>query len=311
MLQRKRVGLIAGALVALIMLAGVGTAAAAQRPDLYIVPGNAVFPEGIAYQQGSDNFFVSSSSDGTIYRGDLDRAELDPFLSAGGDGRTSATGMKVTDDGQLLVSGAGTGQIFVYDIATKALRARFNAGTPPATFINDVAIAPNGAAYFTDSFTPAIYRITPNRTGGWDFARWLDLSGTAIVYQDGFNLNGIVATSGGKYLITVQSNTGKLFRIGIADKTVAEIDLSGQTLPAGDGLVLRGSSLYVVQNANQISKVQLKNKFTSGAIISVTTDPSFSTTTTAAIAKGRLLVVNSQFAGPGTAPFTVSSTHVP
>ena len=311
-MHKKRMGLgIAVMSMLLIVSNGTSTTFADQRPTLYTVPGTAVFPEGVAYQRETSQFFVSSAANGTIYRGDLDEALLEPFLPAGGDGRVSATGMQVTDKGELLISGAGTGKIFVYDIATKALHASFQAGTPPSSFINDVAVAPSGAAYFTDSFTPVIYRITPTSTGSWALTTWLDLSGSPIVYQPGFNLNGIAATPDGKYLITVQSNTGRLFRITIADMSIVEIDLGGATLPAGDGLVLKGTHLYVVQNANQISEVRLKNGFSSGTITSVTTDPSFSTTTTAALAKGRLLVVNSQFGGPGLPPFTVSSIHVP
>ncbi len=40
-------------------------------PDRYILPGNAVFPEGIAYQPRTGDFFVSSTTDGTIFRGNL------------------------------------------------------------------------------------------------------------------------------------------------------------------------------------------------------------------------------------------------
>lgn len=312
-MQRKRVGLIVAVILALAVLGGgAGTALAGQRPSLYTIPGENIFPEGIAYQRGSDNFFVSSAGNGAIYRGDLDDPTLEPFLPAGADGRASATGMQVTDSGQLLVSGASTGKIFVYDIASKALRASFQAGTPGSSFINDVALTQSGAAYFTDSFTPAIYRIAPDGMGGWSFELWLDPTSSGVIqYQPGFNLNGIVATADGKYLITVQSNTGKLFRISLADKSVAAIDLGGQLLPAGDGLVLNGSHLYVVQNANQVTEVKLKEQSASGTVVSVTSDPSFSTTTTAALAKGRLLVVNSQFGGPGLPPFTVSSIKAP
>lgn len=314
MMQRKRMSLVVAVILALAVLGGgAGTALAGQRPSLYTIPGENIFPEGIAYQRGSDSFFVSSAGNGAIYRGELDNPTLEPFLPAGADGRVSATGMQVTDAGELLVSGAATGKIFVYDLTTKALKASFQADpSPSGNFINDVALTQSGAAYFTNSFTPAIYRATPDGMGGWAFEVWLDPTSSGVIqYQDGFNLNGIVATADGKYLITVQSNTGKLFRISLADKSVAEIDLGGQSLPAGDGLVLNGSHLYVVQNANQVTEVKLKEQSASGEVTSVTTDPSFSTTTTAALAKGRLLVVNSQFGGPGLPPFTVSSIKAP
>src|SRR5215213_2876530 len=84
----------------------------------YTLPGNAVFPEGIAYQPSSGAYFVSSNTDGTIYRGTLREPAATVFLPPGGDGRTTAIGLKVDNRGRLFVSGAATGQMFVYDATT-------------------------------------------------------------------------------------------------------------------------------------------------------------------------------------------------
>jgi Cu-Zn family superoxide dismutase len=187
--------------------------------------------------------------------------------------------------------------------------------TASPTFINDVAVTKDGSASFTDSQSPFLYRVAPDGSGGYTFETWIDFTGTALVYQAGFNLNGIEATPDGKYLIVVQSNTGKLFRISLATKEVVEIDLGGATVTNGDGLVLRGHSLYVVRNSMfQIDEVRLSGDFTSGEVVSSTNDPSFIYPTTAVIARGRLLVVNSQFnnrGGTPVLPFTVSSIRVP
>ena len=141
---------------------------------------------------------------------------------------------------------------------------------------------------------------------------WLDLTTTPIVYQAGFNLNGIVATPDDRYLIVSQTNTGELFRIDLATKAVVQIDLGGESV-AGDGLALRGQTLFAVAGG-LIVKVRLSDQFTSGDVLSRTGDASFSSPTTLAIARGRLLVVNSQFANQGgtpTLPFTVSSVPIP
>ena len=207
------------------------------RPTRYILPGDVVFPEGIAFQPSTNDFFVSSTTDGTIFRGDIRKKSARVFLPAGADGRTIATGMKVDSEGRLFISGASSGKIFIYDTKTGDLISKF-ADDLQSTFINDVAIAPNGAAYFTDSLSPFLYRVAANDEGRFTFKRWIDFTGTPLVYQPGFNLNGIVATPNGKYLIVVQSNTGKLFRITIATKEIVEIDLSGTTLTNGDGLLL-------------------------------------------------------------------------
>src|SRR6266545_828761 len=286
------------------------------RPTRYILPGDAVFPEGIAFQPSTNDFFVSSTTDGTIFRGDIRKKSAKVFLPGGADGRTTATGMKVDSEGRLFISGASSGKIFIYDTKTGDLIRKFANNLTP-TFINDVAIAPNGAAYFTDSLSPFLYRVAANDEGRFTFKRWIDFTGTPLVYQPGFNLNGIVATPNGKYLIVVQSNTGKLFRITIATKEIVEIDLNGATVTNGDGLLLSGHTLYVVRNQQAlIVKIRLSEDFTRGNVLSNTTDSSFAFPTTIARAGDGLLVVNSQFdkRGPGLTPvlpFTVSSIPVP
>src|SRR6185295_18272202 len=199
--------------------------------------------------------------------------------------------------------------MFIYSTENRKLIAKFNNGVQP-TFINDVAIAPSGAAYFTDSLSPFLYRVARD-DGKFKFTRWLDFTGTPLVFQPGFNVNGIAATSNGKYLIVVQSNTGKLFRITISSKKVVEIDLGGASVTNGDGIWLRGHTLYVSRNSNElIVKIRLADDFASGRVVSSTTDASFGFPTTIAQAGDRLLVVNSQFdkRGPGLMPelpFTV------
>src|SRR5438552_3411885 len=142
---------IAASFIAIAALASFAlAAAAAPRPSQYILPGDAVFPEGIAYQQGTGNFYVSSNQDGTIFRGNIDNPLTSVFFPAGSDGRTTATGLKVDDQGRLLIAGASSGKIFVYDTATGALLGQFSNGLT-TTFLNDIAITNDGAAYVTDS----------------------------------------------------------------------------------------------------------------------------------------------------------------
>ena len=285
-------------------------------PTRYVLPGSSVFPEGIAYDERTQLVFVSSTTDGTIFRGRSSDETLTPFLTGGTDGRTTAIGLEVDNDGHLFVAGGGTGFVFVYDELTGALLAKLSGGSSP-TFINDIAVDRNGIGYATDSQSPVIYRIVPNGSGGYTLERWLQLSGTPIVYVAGFNLNGIVVSSNDKYLFTVQSNTGKIFRIDIATKEIVQVDVGGAVFPNGDGLWLQGNSLYVLQNQQEIvSEIRLQQNQASGTVVSQTTDPSFMYPTSLVGARGRLLVVNSQFdrRGPGLSPvlpFTVSVVRVP
>jgi Cu-Zn family superoxide dismutase len=278
---------------------------------VYTLPGAAVYPEGVAYERSRRAFYVSSTTDGTIFRGRLGRGTAKVWLPPGTDGRTTAVGLKVDERrGRLFVAGGGTGDIWVYDTDTKALVARFSTRATQ-TFVNDVAVTRNGTAYATDSLAPVLYRIS-NRPGGRiRYEQWLCFEGTPLQYTTGFNVNGIAATPDGRTLLVVQSNTGLLFRIDVATKTVTQVALD-ERVTAGDGLLLEGRTLFVVRNAfGRIERIRLSKDLTSGTVRSVIEDPSFAFPTTVARAGRRLLVVNSQFdkrpSGAPVLPFTVSA----
>jgi WD40 repeat protein len=317
--SRYRTSIVALSVLAVMLGFGAfafSLAEAAPRPTRYILPGATVFPEGIAFEQSTGYFYVSSTTDGTIFRGSLDEEMTEVFLPGGEDARTAAIGLEVDDNGRLFVAGGATGQMFVYSTETGDLLASFD-NNQANTFINDVAVSRNGDAYFTDSRTPILYRVTTNDQGDLVLEEWLDLTGTPIVYETGNNLNGIEVTPNDRYLIVVQSNVGKLFRIDLATQEVVEISVPVATLTSGDGLLIRGHTLYVLRNRfEEIVKVELSGDYTSGRVVSTSTDPSFQFPTTFTQAHGRFLVVNSQFdrRGPGLEPdlpFNVSSISIP
>jgi Cu-Zn family superoxide dismutase len=283
-------------------------------PTRYVLPGSSVFPEGVAYDQQTQRVFVSSTTDGTVFAGDVSDVTLAPFLAPGADGRTTAVGLEVDNAGHLFVAGGATGFVFVYDANTGALIERLSGGSSP-TFINDIAATRDGVAYVTDSQSPVIYRLVPDGQGGYTIERWLELAGTPIAYTTGFNLNGIVLSANERYLYTIQTNTGKIYRIDVATKEIVQLDVGGATYPAGDGLWLQGNSLYVLQNQQElITELRVQPNQATATVVSQTTDESFMFPTSLVIARGRFLVVNSQFnnrGGTPVLPFTVSVIPVP
>ena len=272
-------------------------------PDTIALP-DGWQPEGIAVGDGP-TFFVGSIPTGAVYRGDL-RSGTGSVLVQGASGR-SATGLKY-DRGLLYVSGAATGKAFVYSATTGSLIHEYQLATGGgATFINDVVVTKD-AAYFTDSSRAVIYKL-PLAAGGTpaQAAQTLTLSGD-FQLAAGFNLNGIVASPDGEVLIAVQTNTGKLFRIDPNTGVTHTIDLGGATVTNGDGLLLQGKTLYVVQNVdNRISVVRLAPDFARGTVTGSISSPNFDTPTTIALFGSLLYAVNARFSTPPTpnTPYTV------
>jgi Cu-Zn family superoxide dismutase len=290
---------------------------------VFALPAGGGFPEGIAYDAATGDFYVGSTIDGTIYRGNVVSGMVEVFLP-GGTGRV-AVGLALDDGGRLFVAGGETGAVAVYDTETGQLLLEVANGLAPNTFLNDIAVNPAGVAYITDSFNPLLYRIvataippglgTPAPVPTTDALEvFVDFTTTGFdLVQTGFNANGIVATPDGRYLLLVQTNTGAVYRVDTATGETIQVDLGEGSLPGGDGLELDGQTLYVVREG-QITIVTLGPDYASGSIGASFSDPSFATPTTIARYDGCLLVVNSQFAaiqGQPQLPFTVSSVPIP
>lgn len=323
-------------LVALLTAAGVcgglvGTAGA-KRPRhhagegtvVYRLSGEQVFPEGIAFDRRSGSFYVSSTGSGAIYRGKLWRRTAEVYLPGGEDGRAPATGLtpnvagvKVDQRGRLYVAGGGSGYVWVYDIRSRRLIRRFATGA--GGFINDLVVTRRGDVWVTDSFRPVLFRIPAAAIRpGPDLALEPELrfDGQPGYVPGAFNLNGIIAGPRARYLLVVHYEKGELWRVDLPSGRLSQVDLGGARVLHGDGLVRCGSVLYVVRSENAVDKFRLSDDGRRARLLRTTTDTTFDFTTTAALARGRLLVVNSQIdnalAGrPGDLPFTVSSIKRP
>lgn len=212
-------------------------------------------------------------------------------------------------NGLLFVAGGPTGQGAVYDTATGAAVEVFTFTAGPS-FINDVIVT-REAAYFTNSAAAELYRVPIGRGGALGSAETIMLSGPAAELPGAFNLNGIEATANGRTLIAVNSTSGALFTIDPESGESATIDLGTNAVPTGDGILLQGKTLYVLQNGaapgvdNQVAVVELAPDLASGEIVAVITDDAFETATTLARHGGRLAAVNAQFLEGPVEPFEV------
>ena len=289
--RRMLVLLVVAAIAAL-----PATAGAATFPDLIRLP-DGWQPEGIAAGRGT-SLYVGSIPTGAVWKGDARTGQGD-VLVPGQPGVRSAIGIKVDRRNRLFVAGGATGKAFVYDARTGADLASYQLATPgAATFVNDVVVT-RKAAWFTDSSAAQLYALPLGRHGGLpdqDEVRVLPLKGDFQLATGGPNLNGIVAARDGRVLLAVQTVTGKLFRINPRSGRTREIDLGGATLANGDGMLLAGRILFVVQNRlNQIAVVKLSRSLDRGRLVATITDPDFDVPTTIAFQAGSLYAVNARF----------------
>jgi sugar lactone lactonase YvrE len=283
------------ALASLALLLPLAASSASRFPDRIDLP-DGFQPEGIAIGRGT-NVYVGSIPTGRIWRGDLRTGQGAVLVPDRG---RRAIGVDF-HRGRLFVAGGPTGSGFVYDARTGADIAQFNFATAP-TFVNDV-VATRHAVWFTDSFNPVLYKIPLGRRGAP--GRQADVQTVPLAgvrYREGFNVNGIEATPDGETLLIVQSNTGFLFTVDAATGRARRIELDdGARVRNGDGLLLDGSTLYVVQNFdNRIAVVELERGLRSGTVVRHLRDEDFDIPTTVAHKAGFLYVVNARFTTPVT-----------
>ena len=295
------------AVTALLATAATGSAGAVY-PDTIALP-NGWLPEGIAIAPGG-TFYAGSRANGAVYGGSLRTGE-GAIVVPGQAGRV-AVGVDY-DRGRLFVAGGGTGDGFVYDAETGATIATYDFATAgPGTFVNDVIVT-RTAAWFTESRSAVLYKVplAPGGTPGPTFET-VPLTSPSPATPPA-NSNGIDATPNGETLIIVQSDPGKLFTVDPQTGVADEIELTGMSgnVINGDGILLDGTTLYVVQNRlNQIAVIELETGLGAGAIVGLITSPNFDVPTTLDEFGKWLYAVNARFTTPPTPDTTYTVVQV-
>jgi sugar lactone lactonase YvrE len=275
----------------------VAVAVAGKGPERIALP-DQYRPEGIAAGNGK-SIFVGSIPTGRVLEIDTKTGASREAVPARGE--HAAIGLKYDKrEDRLFVSGGPTGKAFVYGASSGAELAAFQltaAGQP--TFINDVVLT-RDTAYFTDSLQPVIYAVKR------DLSAVTPIALTGFPMMAGNNLNGIEAARNGRVLLAIQSSGGVPWRIDPATGSHVAVDLHGEELTNGDGLLLISNrTLLVVQNfLNQIAVVKLDEGFRSGRIVRTIKHPEFDVPTTVARKRGSLYLPNARFRTPPTPPET-------
>jgi sugar lactone lactonase YvrE len=275
------------------------------RPSVYELSGDSGGSkfEGIGVDQRRGVFYVSEVTGGEIHRGTAQSPQTVEWLAGGTDGRVTARGITVDRAGRVYIAGGPNGigaggmdngrpDLWVYNADGTLLAALRAPGND--AFLNDVAIGPDGAAYFTNSNDPQIFRVADDG-GGWQATLWADASGT-VQRQAGFNLGGIVLTADRSAFVVAQGNTGKLWRFATDSGAVEEVDTGGADLTNADGLVRQGNRLSVVRNfSRMLAVLRLSADGTRAVLLSEQPTAADRVLTTAKVLRGRTLFVDSKF----------------
>ena len=298
--QSKALLAFLAALTSVVGVLAMPASAHGSRPEVYELTGDGGGSkfEGIGVDRRQRTFYVSEVTGGEIHRGDVRTGETEEWMPEGADGRFTARGITTDRHDRIYIAGGPNGidtdrpDLWIYE-ADGTLLAALRVHEPNA-FINDVTIGPDGAAYFTNSNAPQIFRVSQDH-GDWQVTTWADATGT-ITQEEGFNLGGIVVSRNRRALIVAQGNVGKLWRFDLATGQATRIDTSDADLTNADGLVRRGRHLIVVRNFSRaITTLRIdRNGSHTRAVNEVATDPE-RVFTTAKIARGRLLLIDSHF----------------
>ncbi len=270
-------------------------------PGTVSISNKGLYPEGLEHDSAQKSFLVTSLTKGVVghvsYKGDYTPFIKDERLK-------SAIGLRVDrEHNRLFVCSSDPGtsvrtspetqrkvaDLGVYDLRTGETIAFHHLGDLKKGnhFCNDIALAPDGTIYVTDSFNPVIYRITPNQEASV-FIDSPEFSG------DGFNLNGIVYHPDG-YLLVAKYNDGNIYKIPVSDPlNFSKIEIP-DSFPGADGLVLENNkSLIVIANAsnNAIYRLSTEDNWNSASIISKE-ETGDVYPTTGVIVNGKLFVIHS------------------
>ncbi|HEY6685900.1 MAG TPA: superoxide dismutase [Propionibacteriaceae bacterium] len=292
--------LLAVALLGLALGAPLtGTAQARPFPDRIELP-SGFQPEGITIGWHA-TAYLGSRANGDIYAVSLRTGER-RLISEGLGSDFPSVGLKIDNRGRLFVAGGPSGTGRVIDVRTGKIIRNYTF-TTETSFVNDVVLT-RDYAWFTDSQQAQLYGVPlgrGGRPGGPTEFVALTLSGEWEQVAGVINANGIAQTPNRKALLVVNSTTGFLYRVDPLTGVATQVHLGGASLTNGDGLLVRGRTLYVVRNQlNKVAVIKLNASGTRGRLVDTLTSKDFDIPTTVAAFGNSLYLPNARFTTPPT-----------
>ena len=268
-------------------------------------------PEGITSGPGT-TFYAGSVGNGAIWRGDL-RTGTGRYLLPGATGR-SLRGLQY-DPRTGLVWAVGNdaagAKVWAVNARTGAVVRAID--VPGGAFLNDLVVT-RAAVWVTDSRVDRLTRVALTEAGRPTSAAptFVPLSGAwPTTTPAGLGANGIRRLADGQ-LVLNNSTAGGLFAVKARTGVATAIPVSGAKLVGGDGLELRGATLYDVRGSGTSTVSVLTLRRTSAGWTATNRgdlrSPLLDVPSTATLNHGALYAVNARFgvASPGTATYSVT-----
>jgi sugar lactone lactonase YvrE len=281
-------------LALVIMLASVMLGATYAQdetlPDLIVAQRAGFHPEGIVWDTENERFLTGSFTEGTIFA-IADDGTVTPFIED--EDLMTSLGIHIDEqDSRLLVANTvqsddpestGGARLGIYDLNTGERLHFVDLGSlleEGHHLANDVTVDDEGNAYVTDSFSPVIYKVTPD--------------GEASVFleheeftSETFGLNGIEFHPDG-FLLVTRTEPGALFKVPLDDpEAMNQVETSEPF--SGDGITLHpNGNLIAVATTfdedgspkSEVIEIASEDSWESAAIIQrAPTDPDLSAST--------------------------------
>ncbi|XP_052203804.1 uncharacterized protein LOC127809141 [Diospyros lotus] len=254
----------------------------ARKPHIINFKSPSLYPESLSWDPSAQHFVVGSHrhrsllsvSDAAV----VDTIVSDPSLPH------NATILGVSVDrphGRLLavVHSAPPLPVFnalaAYDLRSPDRHRLFlaqlhdptNSSRPAA---NDVAFDFSGNAFVTNSAGNFIWKVTPAGEASV-FSRSPAFTAYPVDHSKPYSfcgLNGVVYISKG-YLLVVQSNTGKLFKVNAEDGTARTV-LLNRDLTLADGIAVRRDGVVLVVSQYKVYFIKSDDSWAEGVVFDET-----------------------------------------
>jgi len=229
-------------IINLLLLGFIGCKS--ERPKEYVLAESELVPEGIAFSQKKNSFYLTSIAKSKIVKVNRDTGEQEDFIGEQEFGYQPGAGIYVDDERNRIYALGGyfrlkdsISSLYSFDLTSQDLVKRYDVPGMGEHFLNDMTMDKAGNLYITDTKDSSVYRLN----NGSDSLE-LFFKSPEIKYPNG---------------IAISDDNSKLyiaaFQDGIRILDIKERKILNQVDTAGisngiDGLEFYQGNLYAIQN---------------------------------------------------------------